>query len=474
MIEACAPSCRSCFGTTSNDCTSCYQGMVLNGGQCLTCTDSNAVSCSSLDLAYSTSCLPGFTSIFYVDSNGTSINGGVCRSCALNCKKCDQTGPGSCDDGYCFVGYQKLRGTTNCTACLNGCSSCSVSNLNVCPSCPEGQFGTTGSCQPCSSICRTCSTTSTTCLSCPPSSTLINNTCYPLPSNCLSLSTTDANCSACFQGYVLSNNTCIFDSTCNSTVPANSSNNGSCSFCADGWFLQSGICVPCPNNVGNCLTCDPNNQNNCLKCVNGFFLSGSTACTPCTTGCQACSSSSFCLNPSSGYYLIYDNNGFNTGKSLRCTSPCATCSQDPNNCLTCNTNFTLYGTQCHSSTNILLRLVLSGSGTNRIPIDTNSTADNLAAGMAQINRIINLICLNLPAANYPGRTASNCPSFVRIIRMSGGSLIVESIISGGAFSSNADANTAILSSFSNSTLLDGVAVNSASVSATGFAFVPIE
>ena len=363
------------------------------------------------------------------------------------------------------MGYQKLQGLNNCTACLNGCSSCSSSDLNVCTSCPDGQFGSPGSCQLCDSNCLTCSSSATNCLSCPFSTTLLNNTCYSLPTNCLSLSP-DANCSSCFQGYFLSNNTCIFNATCNNTSGVNGTGNGSCSLCADSWYLQNGMCYPCPNPVTNCLTCDPNSPNNCFKCVSGYFLSATT-CTPCAIGCLACSSSNFCLQSSPGYYLAPSHSGASTGLSKRCSPPCATCIHDHNNCLTCRTNFTLYGTRCHSSKNTQLSLVLSASGTNQIPIDSAIPANNLAAGMEQINRILKLLCLNLPAADYPGVTASNCPSYVRILRMSGGSLTVDSVISGGSFSSNSAANTAIFSAFSNS-ILDGVAVNSASVSSSGF------
>ena len=72
---------------------------MLKGGQCFACTDSNALSCLALDESFSTNCIMGFTTAYYLDANGNLISGGVCRACATNCKKCDQGGPGTCDDG---------------------------------------------------------------------------------------------------------------------------------------------------------------------------------------------------------------------------------------------------------------------------------------------------------------------------------------------------------------------------------------
>lgn len=95
----CDLSCKTCFGASVTNCTSCYSGNVLKGGSCFACTDSNAISCLILDQSFSTSCIIGFTTAYYLDANGTTVAGGVCRACAANCKKCDQNGPGTCDDG---------------------------------------------------------------------------------------------------------------------------------------------------------------------------------------------------------------------------------------------------------------------------------------------------------------------------------------------------------------------------------------
>ena len=54
-----------------------------------------------------------------------------------------------------------------------------------------------------------------------------------------------------------------------------------------------------------------------------------------------------------------------------------------------------------------------------------------------------------------------------ITSMAGGSLIVDTIISGGSFANNNAANSAIMTAFANSAL-DGVTVNSAFVTANGY------
>ena len=237
VIIACDPVCKTCSGPSSINCTSCYQGYTFRKGQCFACSDTNAISCSPLDLAYSVGCIFGYTDIFYSGAGGAQFSGGVCRACATNCRKCDQGGPGTCDDGECYVGYQKLQGQTNCTTCLRGCSSCSTTDLNVCLNCPNGQFGTPGTCSYCDANCLTCSSSATTCTSCSPGSTLVNSTCYVLPQNCFALSTVDASCSACFQGYILSNGACVFNISCNTTVVGNNAN-ASCFICDLNHYIR--------------------------------------------------------------------------------------------------------------------------------------------------------------------------------------------------------------------------------------------
>ena len=245
--------------------------------------------------------------------------------------------------------------------------------------------------------------------------------------------------------------------------------------CGQGFYYPSpdcatcpAVCTQCPTTIANCFSCDPLKTTNCLKCVDGYFLSGNTTCTPCPAGCPLCSSTSFCFESSPGYYLVPDQNGVSLGIIKICNSPCATCKFDPNNCLSCQSGWTLFGTKCHLNNNVQMRLVLSGSPNNPIAIDSNVTADNLAAGLSQINRILQALCANLPAANFPGVTPANCDKYVMIVGMAGGSLIVNTIISGGSFANNNAASSTIMSAFASNAVLDGVVVNSATVTANGY------
>lgn len=131
VLSVCNTNCKTCSGPTSSDCTSCDAGLALGGGQCTNCSDPNALSCLATNAAWSVLCVQGFSAAYYL-LNGTATGGGFCYTCSLYCSKCDQGGPDTCDDGECFVGYVKVVGTSNCTACFGGCPKCSTSDLNFC------------------------------------------------------------------------------------------------------------------------------------------------------------------------------------------------------------------------------------------------------------------------------------------------------------------------------------------------------
>ena len=97
VLTICDSNCKTCSGATSSDCTSCFAGLALDGGQCTSCTDANALSCLSTNAGFSTSCKQGFSAAFYIVNN-TVQGGGTCQPCALYCSKCDQSGAGNCDD----------------------------------------------------------------------------------------------------------------------------------------------------------------------------------------------------------------------------------------------------------------------------------------------------------------------------------------------------------------------------------------
>ena len=127
----CNVLCKTCSGTTATDCLSCYPGTSVYAGTCTSCTDPNALSCLSTNAAYAVICKKGYTSAFYT-SNSATQEGGTCQACALHCNKCDQNGPGNCDEHDCVTGFVQLTGTTNCSQCFGGCPKCSPDDFNTC------------------------------------------------------------------------------------------------------------------------------------------------------------------------------------------------------------------------------------------------------------------------------------------------------------------------------------------------------
>ena len=78
------------------------------------------------------------------------------------------------------------------------------------------------------------------------------------------------------------------------------------------------------------------------------------------------------------------------------------------------------------------------------------------------------MCKNLPSANFGIIDIILCFDFILIIKLTGGSIIVDSVVSGGNYSSAAAANTGITNAFIAGTTLDTITVGSVSVSASGY------
>lgn len=269
---------------------------------------------------FSTSCIDGYTTSFYL-AGGVLSSGGTCRACASNCHKCDTVGPGLCDSNQCYDGFVQILRTNNCTQCLGACPTCSSSDPNICTSCPTGQYLTaTSSCQLCSSTCLTCSGSASTCTSCNVGFELVSSACYSKPFACVALTATFT-CSSCFSGYKLNaaSTACEIDTSCNGT--------STCSTCDYGYYLSGGKCLQCPTLPSNCLTCDPSSTSKCFVCNTGYYLQAG-ACVACSTGCSACDSNTFCSTAASGYFLVLRTNGENSGKFQKCSTQCLTCSKN--------------------------------------------------------------------------------------------------------------------------------------------------
>lgn len=276
VLTKCDTTCKACSGTTSSDCTSCYDSFLISGGVCSSCSDPNALFCLSTNSGFAAICKIGYTAAYYT-SGGSLQSGGTCRACSTHCKQCDINGPSNCDTGQCYTGYVVLSGTTNCTACFGSCSSCSTTDLSACSSCPIGQFLSGTSCITCATNCDAC-TSATLCTTCSSGYSLVNGGCVAIPVGCISMSSAST-CSGCIVGYTLNSvsSGCNIDTTCNGT--------STCEVCSSGQYLSGKNCLTCPSLATNCLTCDPSTPVNCFKCSAGFYLASTNTCTSCVTGC---------------------------------------------------------------------------------------------------------------------------------------------------------------------------------------------
>ena len=257
VLVKCDPSCRACVSTTTTVCTDCYPGYYLLSGACTVCNqNSQTLRCSSEEPSYAVLCKAGYTATY--NSGGI---GGVCRACASYCNKCDQNGPGKCDDGHCQKGSVKLQGTDNCTLCVNGCPDCSSHDPTSCTSCGVRRYSDANSvCQTCPDGCHTC-TSATSCQSCIRGYTLDGTSCLATPIHCAIVDAASGSCSSCFVGYSVQSNVCTAD-TCTSA----------CKTCPQGSYLSNATCTVCPSLSSNCVNCDANTPADCFECADGFYL----------------------------------------------------------------------------------------------------------------------------------------------------------------------------------------------------------
>ena len=251
QIRVCASSCKTCDGSSSSVCTSCYPGTTLSGGACVSCTDANALTCSSLNVSFSLTCRRGFTAVAF-----SGFTTGLCNQCSLFCSSCNTAGPGNCDSNGCDVGAVQIQGTTNCSLCFSGCLVCSATDPTSCTSCGPKRYLSGTLCQKCNTGCKTCTINATNCQSCTAGFFLVGgSSCVAVPSNCASMNSTG--CTACIGGYLLDTNL----NTCNPDISCNSNN--TCFFCPLGFAHQTSFtCLAC-TLPSNCINCESTNTSLC-------------------------------------------------------------------------------------------------------------------------------------------------------------------------------------------------------------------
>jgi hypothetical protein len=146
--------------------------------------------------------------------------------------------------------------------------------------------------------------------------------------------------------------TCANDTSCTAT--------SSCTTCPYQYYLSGGQCVACPI-IANCKTCNPTSNSSCLLCNNGYYLNNGF-CQTCSSGCDLCSSSTYCTQASSGYYNLLNAAGSISGSVRSCGRPCKTCKYNAHLCLSCVNGYSIIGSLCRPNRILRLNLNLVGDG----------------------------------------------------------------------------------------------------------------
>jgi len=157
--------------------------------------------------------------------NGPNLKGdlGYCGACAANCKFCNESGIGKCDQ--CALGYY-VDALQKCSECSIECASCK--NATYCYECDSGYYRLRdGTCQPCAmQNCARCQNSGVNCLSCR-QGTISNSGHCACADNCASCSTSGYGlCDQCNDNYQLnSDRTCSPVSSWNSPEVADADMN---------------------------------------------------------------------------------------------------------------------------------------------------------------------------------------------------------------------------------------------------------
>lgn len=370
-ISSCNPSCKSCFGASSDECFICkyYENTLSTSFSCGMCD----ISCSTCLGPSSSDCID--CSVGYIKLSGKcykdlkckdgtfqSLAQESCASCHPYCLKC--IGPSSNDCLSCSAGY-----ILDQYSCLSKC--------------PDGKFNNNGTCFLCNSACLTCTDTSqTSCLSCSNGQYLYKNSCiaqcptntynanfecFDCQENCTRC--TGSRCSQCSNHFFLENFTC---EPCSLGCDQCSSLN-QCSTCLQGYELKSGLCIsvcnksdfwngsqcePCDNA---CLQCNGPTNSHCLQCSDGYIYNANVClnpniicpdyfynsfglCLSCPNNCSKCLDSTTCIKCVSGFSLINGicKNCFDF--SCECDDKCENCENGV--CLKCQENTFLRNGVC--------------------------------------------------------------------------------------------------------------------------------
>ena len=307
-------TCRRCLSANTN-CVECDPNGFLNGNigcecnvgfymvgyQCLGC-DSSCRTCSGSTSNQCLTCPIHFVLILISGSNG------YCAPCDSTCETCFGVSANECQTctglryfykNYCVTICPDTTVANlishNCDSCMQGCKSCTLIALNLCATCLNNYFMSSGTCLPCDKTCKTCSNSyNDNCLSCFANAVLSQGYCicasgfYCIGSDC------SYNCWSC-------DFTCL---TCD--------NKGNCLSCVNSnYFSLQNVCVmQCPPPYfsdyinkqcyvcdSSCLTCKGGNVNDCLSCYQNFVLQNGVCQTNCSNGNYLEINTQTCLKP---------------------------------------------------------------------------------------------------------------------------------------------------------------------------------
>jgi hypothetical protein len=109
--------------------------------------------------------------------------------------------------------------------------------------------------------------------------------------------------------------------------------------------------------ISNCKQCKQTNPQTCAICAPGYFVNG-TKCSPCSTLCPTCLSSSICTSCAAGYTIP---NSAAQGTCISCTRPCLTCSASTTYCTSCVEGFVKKNWMCQNNVNVGFSFTLNAN-----------------------------------------------------------------------------------------------------------------
>ncbi|KAG8130660.1 hypothetical protein E2320_017249 [Naja naja] len=201
--KKCSPNCETCFGSHSDQCSTCKPGYFIN--------------------EESRSCITSCPDNFYLDNNKI-----VCRKCSENCRSCTEFHTCTeCRYGLSLQGTRcvirceagKYYNGRDCEPCHHSCASCEGPGADACINCTEEYFMENGKCV---ATCRngyyldhslengykTCKRCDVSCFGCSGPG--------------------ERNCTSCPSGYILDTGLCVVGLVCKDATEESWAEGGFC------------------------------------------------------------------------------------------------------------------------------------------------------------------------------------------------------------------------------------------------------